>query len=136
MSIRLVIVMATAWVILECRYGTSVRNPTAPELAAAIAELYHEDLPGMTQADYEEHGAASLRYGFDDGPMFVISVTRGGVVTFEEWADQDYEQELHPPRVSKSFSEQQALELWKCLGRGEIDVVRVLMEMGPGRLMA
>src|SRR5262249_45055584 len=62
---------------------------------------------GMTAADYAEHGAASLRYGFDDGPMYVIEVDRLGRVRFEEWADQDYENELtetHSSRACASSS--------------------------------
>jgi hypothetical protein len=77
------------WVILTARYGSDTSAPTNADLARAIEELYVEDLPGMTEAHYEEHGAAWIRHGFDDGPMYVLEVTRTGIVRFEEWADQD-----------------------------------------------
>jgi hypothetical protein len=37
--------MPTPWLILTSRYGADTRNPTPAQLAAAIAELYHETLP-------------------------------------------------------------------------------------------
>jgi hypothetical protein len=116
--------MDGAWVILQRRYGEEVRCPSAALLAEAIGELYRENLPGMTEGDYEEHGAGSLRYGFDDGPMIVVGVSRHGLVTLEEWADQDYKQELSPPRVMRALPEEQALRLWLWLARGEIGSVR------------
>ena len=116
--------MDEAWAILTRRYGGDVRNPTAEELAIAIEELYVEDLLGSTEADYEEHGAASLRYGFDDGPMYVLEVSRGGAVTLEEWADQDYQAALSPPRSIESVPPGRAMELWRWLAEGAIDKVR------------
>jgi len=116
--------MTQPWVILARRYGDGIRNPSVAILAEAVAELYHEELPGMTQGDYAEHGAASLRYGYDDGPMYVIEVSRLGEVTLEEWADQDHEQELAPPRRLRKVPEHQALRLWSWLADGQIDRVR------------
>jgi hypothetical protein len=115
--------MDEPWVILTRRYGGDVRGPTAEELARAIEELYVEDLPGMTEADYEEHGAAFLRYGFDDGPMYLLEVSRGGMVTLEEWADQNYQTPLSPPRLMASVPPRRALELWRWLAEGAIDKV-------------
>lgn len=116
--------MSGPWVILSPRYGGDVRDPTADDLARAIRELYVEDLPGMMEGDYEEHGAASLRYGFDEGPMYLLDVTRGGTVTFEEWADQDYDVPIAPPRVLTSVPSQAALKLWTLLAAGDIEQVR------------
>jgi hypothetical protein len=117
--------MSEPWIILTRRFGGNTRSPTMAQLAEAIAELYHETLPGMTEGDYAEHGAASLRYGYDDGPMFVLEVDRIRQVTLEEWADQDYEQELVPPRRMQFVSEEQALRLWAWLAQGDIDRVRL-----------
>src|SRR5262245_565961 len=116
--------MGEPWVILEKRYGDDVRNPTFLELKAAVAELYHENLPGMTPEDYVEHGAGCLRYGFDDGPMFTIDIARNGDVIFEEWADQDYETPLCPAREMYDVPESLALDLWRWLSEGQIDKVR------------
>jgi hypothetical protein len=113
--------MSTPWVILTRRYGGDTRSPTAAQLAEAIAELYRETLPGMTQADYAEHGAGSLRYGYDDGPMYVLEVDRLRTVRFEQWADQDYDQELAPPREMRLVSEDRAFRLWVWLADGQID---------------
>lgn len=116
--------MNQPWIILTRRYGGDIRNPTAAQLAEAIAELYHESLPGMTEGDYAEHGAASLRYGYDEGPMFVLEASRLHELMFEEWADQDYEQELAPSRTIHAVPEAQALQLWTWLAQGEIASIR------------
>ena len=116
--------MSKPWVILTRRYGDDTRSPTATQLAEAVAELYQETLPGMSEGDYAEHGDASLRYGWDDGPMFVLAVNRLHEVTFEEWCDQDFEKELASPRQMRGVPENHALELWFWLAQGEIDHVR------------
>jgi hypothetical protein len=116
--------MSQSWVILTRRYGGDIRGPTAVRLAEAIAQLYHETLPGMTEGDYAEHGAAALRYGHDDGPMYVQEANRLGDVRFEEWADQDFEQELAPPRTMREVPEVEALRLFCWLADGQIHRVR------------
>jgi hypothetical protein len=116
--------MDQPWVILTSRYGHDVRDPSEQQLAEAVAELYHETLPGMTEGDYAEHGAAFLRFGYDEGPMFVLEVSRLREVSLEEWSDQDYEQELAPPRTMHQVSEELALQLWRWLAQGDIDRIR------------
>lgn len=116
--------MSEPWAILTRRYGEDIRSPTVAQLAVAVAELYHETLPGMTEGDYAEHGAASLRCGFDDGPMYILEVNRLREVRLEEWADQDFEKELAPPRTMHDVQEDEALLLWGWLAEGRIDQVR------------
>jgi hypothetical protein len=116
--------MGQPWVILERRYGDGTRSPNVAQLTEAIVELYHETLPGMTEGGYAEHGAASLRYGYDDGPMYVLEVNRLGEVTLEEWADQDYERALSPPRRMREVPEDQAIQLWTWLAEGLLDRIR------------
>jgi hypothetical protein len=116
--------MTQPWVILTRRTGQDVRSPTPAQLAEAIAELYHETLPWMTEEGYAEHGAAFLRLGWDDGPMYVLEVNRLRDATFEEWADQDYEHELAPPRTMRKVAEQAALRLWTWLAEAQVDRVR------------
>jgi hypothetical protein len=116
--------MSEPWAILSRRYGGDTRSATAAQLAEAIAQVYHETLPGMTEGDYAEHGADWLRYGFDDGPMFVLEVNRLREVTLEAWADQDYEQELAPPLRMRQVPESLALCLWTWLAQGHIEQVR------------
>jgi hypothetical protein len=119
-----VVPMSKPWIILTWRYGKETPSPSAAELAQAMAELYHETLPGMTQGDYAEHGAASLRCGYDDGPMYILEANRLGDVTFEEWADQDYERELASSRRMRIVPEELALRLWICLAQGDIGHLR------------
>lgn len=116
--------MYEPWVILTRRYGEDVRSPTTQQLADAVSEVYHETIPGMTLAFYAEHGSALLRYGYDEGPMFVLYVDRLHQVVFEEWADQDYEVELAPARKMRDVSEVLACELLGWLADGQIDWLR------------
>jgi hypothetical protein len=112
------------WVILTERYGSDSSAPTSADLARAIEEIYVESLPGMAEAHYEEHGAAWIRYGYDDGPMYVLEVTRAGLVRFEEWADQDYEWPLSPTKEMTSVPKEAALQLWRWLANGDLEKVR------------
>ena len=116
--------MSQPWFVLTKRYGEDVGSPNSHQLAEAVAELYHENLPGMTKADYEEHGSGHLRFGSDDGSMFVVEIVRTGIVVLEEWADQDFEKRLCPARKMKGVSEKDALQLWVWLAEGAIDKVR------------
>jgi hypothetical protein len=116
--------MNIPWVYLLCRYGDEIGSPTVEQIRAAAHELFNENIPGMTEADYDEHGAASLRYGFDEGPMYVLEITRGGLARWEEWADQDYNEELTPVREISEITPERAVALWVELAEGNIDVVR------------
>ena len=123
--------MPQPWFILSKRYGGDVRSPSTQDLAHAAAELFVENIPGMTTADYEEHGEASLRYGYDDGPMYVIAVGRSGTATFEQWADQDFNTELAAPKTLDSLSQQEVAHLWLALCEGRIAEVQAAFEV-PG----
>jgi hypothetical protein len=112
------------WVILTRRYGGDTRSPSPAQLTDGVAELYHENIRGMTEGSYAEHGAASLRFGYDDGPMYVLEISRFREVRLEEWADQDYEQELAPPRRMREVPEEHAVQLWNWLATGQIDRLR------------
>ena len=116
--------MSNPWCCLLFRYGEERSVPTCGEVATAVEELYEEHLPGMTEGAYEEHGAASLRYGYDEGPMYVLEITCHGTARWEEWADQDYEIKLCPMVEVKSLPEEKAVLLWEQLAAGEPDVVR------------
>ncbi len=116
--------MSNPWCYLLYRYGEETGPPTRDDITAAARELYEETLPGMTEAAYEEHGAASLRYGYDEGPMYVLEITRHGTARWEEWADQDYRVELCPMREIKSLPYGNAVLLWEQLAAGQSEVVR------------
>jgi hypothetical protein len=70
--------MSEPWSYHLFRYGDEISAPSVEQVRAAVSELYHENIPGMAEGD-DEHGAASLRYGYDDGPMYVLEITRHGV---------------------------------------------------------
>jgi hypothetical protein len=119
-----------SWLILTRRYGGDVRSPSAEVVAAAIREVFVEDLPGMEAGDYEEHGEMYLRRGRDDGSMHVLRVDCLQRATLEEWADQDYGRELGSPRSIEQISQGDALNLCLLFARGDIAAVRAAMEPG------
>jgi len=112
------------WLILTTRYGGDIRDPSADDLTTALNELYQETLDGMTDAYYAEHPNAWLRYGFDDGPMYVLDVYRNGRVIFGQWADQDYETELAPETTIENVIEERAFQLWTWLTNGDVDRIK------------
>jgi len=125
--------MAEPWTILSKRYGGDVRNPSSQELALAAAELFVENLPGMTESTYEEHGAAFLRHGYDDGPMYVLLINRGGTATFEQWIDQDFSSELEPPMSLRPVGQEEAVRLWQALAAGRLAEVRQAFGANNGK---
>lgn len=86
--------MDSPWFILSGRYGDDTPAPSVERLHCALAEVYVENHPARTQADYEEHPSSFVRYRTDCGSMYVIDVNRSHSVRFERWADQDYGDEL------------------------------------------
>jgi hypothetical protein len=118
-----------SWVILTCPERGDITSPTRGDLERTARFLLQ---PPATKeiADYlEEHGAAYLRYGFDDGPMHVIGVTCGGSATFETWADQDYMTQLGEPSTLP-VTEESAVRLWELLASGDIDRVTAAFSAG------
>jgi hypothetical protein len=110
------------WAILTKRYGADIRSPSEHDLAQAIDELLDENLPGMTEGDYAEHPNAFLRYGHDDGPMYIIDLTRERTATFLKYADQDEVDELCNYTLLE-VTRDTMLELWTWLAQGRIDQI-------------
>ena len=77
----------------------------------------------MTEENYSENGAAHLLLEYDDGPMYVVEVTRLGEAILEQWAGQDYENEICRPR-SLCVKVQKALTLCKMLKENRIEDLR------------
>lgn len=120
--------MSDPWCYLLRRYGNETGKPSRDEIAAAVKELYEENLLDMTEGSYEEHGAASLRYGYDEGPMYVLEITRRGKAIWEEWVDQDYNVELCPEKEVTSLPPEIAMHLWEQLAEGKVDAVRAYFQ--------
>ncbi|HEX8651566.1 MAG TPA: hypothetical protein VF708_12060 [Pyrinomonadaceae bacterium] len=111
---------AGAWVILSVRYGGDIRDPSLQQLQQALGELFEENIPGMTEADYMEHPNTWLRYGFDEGPEYVLDVYRDRSVIFAKYADQDDADPLWEYRMN-DVSREKALALWQHLIEGKLD---------------
>lgn len=115
--------MATTWTYLLTGSGSEISSPKAAHLTAAIAEVYQEHQPGVSDGEAGVPGGIALRLGHDRGPMYVLRIARGGLATWEEWANKEYEAELCPAR-EQELSEQQAFKLMSQILLGNIDRVR------------
>lgn len=115
--------MTKAWTYLLTSSGAEISTPKAAQLTEAIAEMYQEQVPEMSASDASAAGGIALRSGHDEGPMYVLTIARGGLATWEEWANQEYEAELCPAR-EQELSEQQAFKLMSHILLGNIDRVR------------
>jgi hypothetical protein len=116
--------LSTPWTYLTLRYGSEIPSPKEADLRLAIDQLYSENEPGMTERDYEEHGAAWQRLGYDEGPMYVLRMTRTGRTTLEHWLDQDYETEGNDPVEVESLSYEVAWSLWSAFASRNVEIVR------------
>jgi hypothetical protein len=115
--------MSATWNILTRRYGVDVRDPSHAQLLQAVDELYDENIEGMEEGDYAEHPNAFLRYGTDDGPMFVVDAYRNGTVILAKYADQDFGEPSHEMTLS-SVPRERLLELWASLASGDFERIR------------
>ena len=110
------------WTVLHLRYGEDIRTPSENDLERAVDELFNEDLPGMLKFDYAEHPNAWLRFGWDEGPEFVVEASRYKTVTLLKYADQDDIDAM--TEATFNIDNERLLTLWRWLAAGEIDRIR------------
>ncbi|MBC7452807.1 MAG: hypothetical protein H7335_03725 [Massilia sp.] len=114
--------MTQAWVTLTSTDGRNISAPSEQQLAAALAELYGARKKATADAD---PACAVLRFGYDDGLMYVAEVSSTGDVSFEEWSDSDCELALAAPRRMRA-TEAQAGEVWAMMARRQVSRIRAL----------
>jgi hypothetical protein len=107
--------MAHAWVVLTTLDGRDTLDPGDGQLAAALADVYAAG----------GEGSATLRFGYDDGLMYVAEVNGAGDISFEEWSDRDCEMALAAPRRMHATRDQ-ALQLWCWLAHRQVSRIREL----------
>ena len=118
--------MTQAWVVLTSLDGRDIEAPTDKQLAAVLAEIY-----ARNKARHKKTGAAAepasaaLRFGYDDGLMYVAEVSSTGEISFEEWSDRDCEIALARPR-RMTANQSEALQLWCWLARRQVSKIREL----------
>lgn len=114
--------MTQAWVTLTRADGRDIASPSEQQLADALAELFGRPAPDVSRL---EAPSAVLRFGYDDGLMYVAEVNSTGELSFEEWSDRDCELALATPRRMKGGKEQ-AQELWGMMRRRQVSRIREL----------
>jgi hypothetical protein len=110
--------MAHAWVVLTSLDGLDTAAPTDAQLGAELAQVY-APRAGL------EPASAVLRFGYDDGLMYVAEVSTAGDIKFEEWSDRDCEMALAAPRRMRA-TEAEALQLWRWLAHRAVARIRDL----------
>jgi hypothetical protein len=113
--------MTQAWLTLTRADGRDIASPSEQQIATALAELYGQPA-GATPS---EPASAVLRFGYDDGLMYVAEVSSSGELSFEEWSDSDCELALAAPRRMQG-GEQQARQLWDMMSRRQVSKIRAL----------
>lgn len=111
--------MTQAWLILTGADGRDIAAPTEAQLTQALAEVYD----GRARAPDGGPGSAVLKFGYDDGLMYLLEVAGGGAVRYEEWSDRDCEIALADPR-RMSAGQADALQLWKWLAQRQVARIR------------
>lgn len=114
-----------AGVYLITRFGAGTTNPSLDDLKEALRELYIENRPSLVEGDYEEHPNTWLDYGYENGnkwTVYTLDIYRGGMVIFSKRDDQD---DLDPEfeKHMTGVSQESALELWKTLASGNIEML-------------
>lgn len=117
--------MTHAWLTLTGPDGRELASPTEQQMAAVLAELYAKPKPKPKQADATEPLSAALRFGYDDGLMYVAEISSTGEASFEEWSDRDCELALASPR-RMAASRDQALLLWSLMAARQVSKIRAL----------
>ena len=111
--------MGEAWFILTKRFGAEVSDPSADVLEAAVREVVDPEY-----ANDIEHTNAFVRYGRDEGPMYVLTYDMSRSLTFEQWADQDFGAELVPEGDLSKVSPAEAMRLMQELRTGGVDHIK------------
>ncbi len=110
--------MTQVWVTLTGIDGRAIAAPSGEQLEAALDALFDAGPGG-------EAATASLRFGYDDGLMYVAEVGSDGTLRFEEWSDRDCELALAAPRTMLAGYDE-ACHLWELMARRQVSRIREL----------
>jgi hypothetical protein len=122
--------MSASWFILTKRFGADVRSPSANAIQQAIREVVDPAFAGDV-----EHTRVSVRFGRDDGPLYVLTYDTSHQLTFEQWVNQDFESPLAPSGFLAHITPPEATRLMECLGRGELETVKQCGGATQGRFL-
>jgi hypothetical protein len=109
------------WSHLYSRFG-SCRETIEENIRLAVREMFHEDHPDLLEGDYVEHSNAWIDYGFDDGPIYTLTVHRFGKLTLEKRMDQDDIEAIESFQLD-NVTEDRCIQLCKSLVSGDLKFV-------------
>jgi hypothetical protein len=114
--------MTQAWVTLTGVDGRDIAAPSEAQVADVLSQVFARRKIGEAES---EPCSAALRFGYDDGLMYVAEIASSGELRFEEWSDRDCEIALAAPRCMQAGASQ-ARELWDMMARRQVSRIREL----------
>ncbi len=108
---------------LNTRFGGGGSNPSWSDLQGALKEVFVEENPHCSEAEYREHPNAWLDYGFQNGDkwtVYTLDVYRTGEVRFTKWDDQDDDAPEFEMKM-EAVGLEQASALWRLMADGKLD---------------
>lgn len=77
------------WSHLFSRFGNRGNSSSEENIRRAVQEMYHEDYASLSEGNYVEHPDAWINYGFDSGPVYMLTIRRFGELLLEKRLDQN-----------------------------------------------
>jgi hypothetical protein len=111
-------------ITLNTRFDSGIEAPSIADLDQATAEIFDENNPNCSAADYAEHPNAWLTYGFADADRWTVitlDLYRSGVMRFVKYADQDDDDPEF--EMVQQVNRQEALTLWSLLRDGKLQTL-------------
>jgi hypothetical protein len=111
------------WSHLFSRFGNRGNSSSEENIRRAVQEMYHEDYASLSEGNYVEHPDAWINYGFDSGPVYMLTIRRFGELLLEKRLDQD---DIDPAESfrAKKVDEETCCRICMSLVAGDLDFVR------------
>lgn len=118
-----------SWIILTTRFGEDHINPDITDLKKAMEELLTLEDLGLSEQEKTEFNHIGLRFGYEEGPMYMLEVFCDQKVIFSQWADPDHQRELSPKRIIPVLPEEKILSLLRMLALGQVENLKSIFKL-------
>ena len=110
---------------LSTRYSNEIEDPSEMDRRYALADLFNEDDPGLSEEHYAKHPMVWLATVCQidaSTSVYCITVDRSGHATFQHWTDVS---ESPAFESTASVTKAEAIDLWNDLAHHKFDAVLV-----------
>ncbi len=108
---------------LSTRYGHEIEDPSEMDLRYALADLFNEDDPDLSEEHYAKHPMvwlATVCQIDESTSVYCITVDRYGNATFQHWTNVS---ESPAFEWTTPITKAEAIDLWNDLAHHKFDVV-------------